>query len=291
MCHIIGIEPQFKNITENGSYIPMTAGQRNQKDNGLDEEDVSSNDNDMTEVKALKLSKAEGFIFPNNDTGRILSAESQVKISNPLVATTDSLATKYDSADESSVCSTHLPPLEKLTGVEPIYGPKTIKLILKSNSTFKPETSKGVTINKPFLALAKDNKNVSASKRNSTPTGKLKNVKIKDDIPLSIHLKSQGGTSSRYKTLRPSKPFPPCIHCGFNDHLSDDCVNYPIYDSFGSYDHDTHGHNRQKPELRPNKDFEAKYNKLKAKLALISSGTSSKSSMVKNKGLVAEAYE
>ncbi|GJX44278.1 hypothetical protein Tco_0260954 [Tanacetum coccineum] len=43
---------------------------------------------------------------------------------------------------------------------------------------------------------------------------------------------------------------------------------------------------------RPTKDFEAKYNKVKAKLALLSSGAStSKSSMVKNKGLVAEAYE
>nr|GEY24747.1 hypothetical protein [Tanacetum cinerariifolium] len=48
---------------------------------------------------------------------------------------------------------------------------------------------------------------------------------------------------------------------------------------------------QQKPELRPNKDFEAKYNKVKAKLALLSSGTSSKSSMVKNKGLADEAYE
>nr|GFD07871.1 hypothetical protein [Tanacetum cinerariifolium] len=46
------------------------------------------------------------------------------------------------------------------------------------------------------------------------------------------------------------------------------------------------------PKLRPTKDFEAKYNKVKAKLALLSSGaSSSKSSMVKNKGLVAEANE
>ncbi|GKB10663.1 hypothetical protein Tco_0844586, partial [Tanacetum coccineum] len=39
-----------------------------------------------------------------------------------------------------------------------------------------------------------------------------------------------------------------------------------------------------KPELRPTKDFEAKYNKVKAKLALLSSSDSaSKASMVKNK--------
>ncbi|GKA30250.1 hypothetical protein Tco_0716555 [Tanacetum coccineum] len=29
MCHIIGIEPQFKSIIKNGPFIPMTAGQRN----------------------------------------------------------------------------------------------------------------------------------------------------------------------------------------------------------------------------------------------------------------------
>ncbi|GKB16112.1 hypothetical protein Tco_0850035 [Tanacetum coccineum] len=47
-----------------------------------------------------------------------------------------------------------------------------------------------------------------------------------------------------------------------------------------------------KPELRPTKDFEAKYNKVKAKLALLSSSASaSKTHMIKNKGLIAEAYE
>ncbi|GJY72781.1 hypothetical protein Tco_0477212 [Tanacetum coccineum] len=49
---------------------------------------------------------------------------------------------------------------------------------------------------------------------------------------------------------------------------------------------------QHKPELRPTKDFESKYNKVKAKLALLSSSASaSKASMVKNKGLIAEAYE
>ncbi|GJT28467.1 hypothetical protein Tco_0908742 [Tanacetum coccineum] len=47
-----------------------------------------------------------------------------------------------------------------------------------------------------------------------------------------------------------------------------------------------------KPELRPQKDFEEKYNKIKAKLALLSScASSSKSAQVRNQGLVAEAYE
>nr|GEU99875.1 hypothetical protein [Tanacetum cinerariifolium] len=168
-----------------------------------DEEDVSSDDNDMTEIKALMaladdenvvigkksakkcqrhksvhscverpwLSEAEGFTLPNYDTCRILPAESQVKITNPSVAITDSSATEHDSADESLVCSTLLPPLEKLAGVELVSRPKTIKSILKSNSTFKANTLKDMTINEPSSAPAKGNKNSLALKNNSAPAG------------------------------------------------------------------------------------------------------------------------
>ncbi|GKB78028.1 hypothetical protein Tco_0944923, partial [Tanacetum coccineum] len=104
----------------------------------------------------------------------ILPAESKIKVTDPLVPVTDSLVIDYDSADESSICSTPLPTLEKLAGVELDFGPKSIKSILKSNSTFKDETLKGVNINEPNSAPAKANKNVSASKRNLAPVGKLK---------------------------------------------------------------------------------------------------------------------
>ncbi|GJY10767.1 hypothetical protein Tco_0378952 [Tanacetum coccineum] len=115
---------------------------------------------DDTKVSILSverrwLSEAKGFIFPNHDIGIILPAESQRNTIDPLVAVTDSSATDYDSADESSVCSTPIPPLEKLVGAEPIYGPKTIKSILKSNSTFKAEALKGVIVNEPSQAHAK----------------------------------------------------------------------------------------------------------------------------------------
>nr|GEV52997.1 hypothetical protein [Tanacetum cinerariifolium] len=300
MYHINGIEPKFKNIIENGHFIPMTLVKECQKDNGQemrertfkivpmmkrirevvkstwmtlkksikprsfsqdfqdspddeedtrssqeymddleeeyfiskfiygqnkgliaeayewDEKDVLFDDNEMTKVKVLMalvddenvvagkesvkrlwLSEAEGFTLTNNDTGRILLADF----------------------------STPLPLLEKLAGTEPIYGPKTIKSILKSKSTFKVETLKRVTINEPSSTPVKVNKDVSTSKLNSAPAG-------------------QGGYSSRSKTPRPSKHFfPPCIHYGFSDHLSDDCKNYPICNIRRSYDHDTYGHN------------------------------------------------
>nr|GEX84301.1 retrovirus-related Pol polyprotein from transposon TNT 1-94 [Tanacetum cinerariifolium] len=49
---------------------------------------------------------------------------------------------------------------------------------------------------------------------------------------------------------------------------------------------------RHKTELRPTKDFKAKYNKVKANLAHLSSNASaSKALTVKNKGLITEANE
>ncbi|GKA23763.1 retrovirus-related pol polyprotein from transposon TNT 1-94 [Tanacetum coccineum] len=277
-----------------------------------DEEEVSSDDNEMVEVKVFMALAEENDavskkgsindewvnISMRKDTPR-LSHKGTHKYSSIVV--TDSSTTDYDSADESSVCSTLLPPLKKLDGV---------------------------IINEPSSALAKGNKSSLASKVNSAPTGKLKSVKIEDDPPLAIlmkelndlklqisknqssyprnnqpqqvpqialqnkynaqfkkelcfvwdlnnhlskncynykrtdhracdhaeyistknmsqHLKSMGRSSSKSKNPRPSKHFfLPCIHCGFSDHLSDNCVNYPICNICGSYDHDTHGHNR-----------------------------------------------
>nr|GFD04840.1 hypothetical protein [Tanacetum cinerariifolium] len=101
------------------------------------------------------LSKAEGFILPNHDIGRILSSEAQRNTTNSSVSITDSSA---------------------LAGAEPISGPKTIKSILRSKSTFKVEALKYVTINKPSSTPAKGNKSSSSLKVHSAPAGKLKSV-------------------------------------------------------------------------------------------------------------------
>nr|GFA65356.1 hypothetical protein [Tanacetum cinerariifolium] len=166
----------------------------------LNEDPSSSGQKDLVFIKSLAddtkvsilgierpwLSEAEGLILPNHDTGRILPTESQRNTTDPLVDANDSSATECDSTNESSVYSIPLPPLKKLDGAKPISRPKTIKLILRLKSTFKAKTLKGVTINKPSAAPAKGNKNSSASKVNSTPAGKLKSMKIKDDPPLAI---------------------------------------------------------------------------------------------------------
>ncbi|GKA75968.1 hypothetical protein Tco_0782346 [Tanacetum coccineum] len=163
--------------------------------NSSDEEEVSSDENEAIEVKALmalaneervsvgkesasnaensnmsitssnkpRLSKAEDSTLPNHDTSKVPSDESQRNTTNPLVAVFDSSTTDYDSTNKSSVCSTPLPPLEKLAGF---------------------------TLKEPSSTPAKDNrKGTSASKTFSAPAGKLKNVKIEDDPPLVTMMK------------------------------------------------------------------------------------------------------
>ncbi|GJQ98503.1 retrovirus-related pol polyprotein from transposon TNT 1-94 [Tanacetum coccineum] len=114
----------------------------------------------ITDSDKPRLSEAEDSTLSNH------SVESQRIIIDPLVVVTDSSATDYDSTDESSVCNTPLPLLKKLDGAKPISGPKTIKSILKSKSTFKAETLKA-------------------------PAGKLKNVKMEDDPLLAIVMKER----------------------------------------------------------------------------------------------------
>nr|GEU31392.1 retrovirus-related Pol polyprotein from transposon TNT 1-94 [Tanacetum cinerariifolium] len=220
----------------------------------------------IPDVERPWFSKAEGFILLNHDTSRILSAESQRNTIDPSVAISDSSTSDYDSADESSICSTLLLPLKKLEVVDPISRPKTIKSILKSKSTLKAEALKRVIINEPSSAPAKGNKSFSTSKVHSAPASKLKSVKIKDDPPLALvmkelnnlklkvskishltpeHLKSLGRASSRSQIPRPLKRFfPPCTHCGGLDHLSNACLYSHVCGLCRSYDHDTNGLNR-----------------------------------------------
>ncbi|GKC19213.1 retrovirus-related pol polyprotein from transposon TNT 1-94 [Tanacetum coccineum] len=151
----------------------------------MDEKRVSSNNNEMVEVKVLMALAEENDAISKE-------AELQRNIIDPLVTVTDFSTTDYDSTHESSVCSTPLPPLKRLDGVEPVSGPKTIKSILRSKSTFKVETLKDVIINKPSLAPAKGNNSSSASKVNSaladcSLVSGLRMLKTYDREPLSAH--------------------------------------------------------------------------------------------------------
>ncbi|GJW17380.1 reverse transcriptase domain-containing protein [Tanacetum coccineum] len=127
----------------------------------FDEEEVSSDDNDVTEVKALMALADEERVSVGKESAR---NDEWIKISisgpkdpvfvkslidNSEVSITGSNKPKLSKAEDSTK-SNHdtgkhpLPLLENLTGAEPISGLKTIKSILKSKSAFKAETSKRI---------------------------------------------------------------------------------------------------------------------------------------------------
>ncbi|GJX39368.1 hypothetical protein Tco_0252671 [Tanacetum coccineum] len=227
----------------------------------------SSTDNSnvsITSSKKPRLSKAKDYTLPNHNTGKVPSNESQRNTTDPSVVVSDSLAIDYDLEDESLVCSTPLPPLEKLAGAKPVFRPKTIKSILKSNSTFKAKTLKGIALKEPSSALAKDNKKCTSTlKTFSAPTGKLKNVKIEDDPPLATVMKELNElklqlskNKSSYSRNHQSQQVPhnslqnryniqfkiSCKLYGQNNHLSENCFHVLFCKKCKRTDHRTCDH-------------------------------------------------
>ncbi|GKB00067.1 putative reverse transcriptase domain-containing protein [Tanacetum coccineum] len=160
---------ELKELTSITEALLNNTSSSGQKDLVFIKSSADNSEVSITGGNKPKLSEAEDSTLTNHDTGKVPLNESQRNTTDYSIVVSNSLVTNYDSADESSVCSTPLPPLEKLTGVKPVFGPKTIKLILKSKSTFKAETLKGIIINEPSLALLEVTKVLQLLKTNSAP--------------------------------------------------------------------------------------------------------------------------
>ncbi|GJR87929.1 hypothetical protein Tco_0211940 [Tanacetum coccineum] len=128
-----------KEGVRNGEWVKISMRKH------VNTEILKENKNLRKELKELTVI-IETWLNSSNRVNQILPAESQRNTTDPPVTITDSSMTDYDSVDEPSVCSIPLPPLEKLDGAEPVFGPKTIQSILKSKSTFKYEALKGLLL-------------------------------------------------------------------------------------------------------------------------------------------------
>ncbi|GKA45018.1 hypothetical protein Tco_0737814 [Tanacetum coccineum] len=92
---ILGIDQLTKDTSSSGP-----------KDSVFVKSSADNSEVSITGSNKSKLSKAEDSTMSNHDTGKVPSNESQRNITDHSVVVSDSSVTDYDSADESSVCST-----------------------------------------------------------------------------------------------------------------------------------------------------------------------------------------
>nr|GEZ62444.1 hypothetical protein [Tanacetum cinerariifolium] len=153
--------------------------------------------------------------------------------------------------------SEHKPELKHTKDFEAKYNKVKAKLALLSSSASTSNSSLGK--NKGLIAETYewDEEEVSSDENEGIEVKALlyKSNKCRlseaEDSTLPNHdtgkvnqyHTGQGEYFSRSRPSRPAISFPACIHYGFNDHQSDDCVYYPICKLYRRYDHDTHGHN------------------------------------------------
>ncbi|GJZ51469.1 hypothetical protein Tco_0605984 [Tanacetum coccineum] len=248
MCHIVGIEPQFKNIILNGPYVPMIAGVRKPEAQWTDDERNAANLDQR--LKSLIMS-----VLPNDQMNFIINCETTI-------STWDHLILYHE-------------------GLSDVKESRVMDLKLCYN-TFK------------FKEDSPDDEDDTRSSQ-----------EYMNDLEIEFHKRAILAKSKRFfkkgtqrfsgaKATDQSE----CHKCERKCHFARDCFSKTSVPSYSSpFQNNSQSKfisssQQHKPELRPNKDFEAKYNKIKAKLALLSSGAStSKSSLVRNQGLFVNAYK
>ncbi|GJY23326.1 retrovirus-related pol polyprotein from transposon TNT 1-94 [Tanacetum coccineum] len=265
MFHIIGIEPQFENIIKNGPFIPMVAGQR--KPGGQWTADERKAANLDQHLKSLIMT-----VLPDDQMNSVINCLTAK-------STWDDLILYHE-------------------GPSDVKESRVMDLKLCYNTLkFKEGESLTQTFTR-YKALMNENTNHVKDSELASLFGKLKyEENLKDSIyeteknkslvsttPLSTALFStsivQDFQDSRddEEDTRSSHEFSSakatdqteCHKCGKKGHFARDC-----WSKTSAY-----------------QDFKAKYNKVKAKLALLSSSASaSKASTIKNKGLIAKAYK
>ncbi|GJT66201.1 hypothetical protein Tco_1017681 [Tanacetum coccineum] len=324
MCHITGIEPQFENIISNGPYIPMAAGQRKpktqwtpeeRKDANLDQYKALMNELVNDGIKLLKLEINTGFInglpkkwlafyqsLKNTNHvkeyelaslfGKLKYEENLIKnIYNTnkektLVPAT-SLSTAFFSTsivqdfqdspdDEEDTRSSQ----EYLNDLKEEYQARA--LLAKSKRFFKKGTQRFSS------AKATDQTECHKCGKN----GHFARLLVKDISSFMLSVRPQA-----YTKVLIAKTYD-----WYEEEVSSNdnevtevkaLMALTVEERVSSLFQPKILHSSEhKPEPRHTKDFEAKYNKVKAKLGLLSLNASAfSSSSGKNKVLIAETYD
>ncbi|GJQ97458.1 retrovirus-related pol polyprotein from transposon TNT 1-94 [Tanacetum coccineum] len=247
------------------------------------EEEVSSDDNEVTEVKALMALTDEENVFVGKESANngewvkisIQKVHTLLEMEdnndrksfldylcidlNYVEEQRNNLLSKHRNLARNNFCEQIPTQKRKILGIDQLTedtsssGPKDPVFVKSSvdNSEVSITSS-----NKPKLSETEDSTlsnhdtgkvPSNESQRNTTDHSAVvsdSSATNYDSADESSYHTSQSKSSSRSRPSRSKIPFSSCIHCGYNDHQSNDYVYYPICEIRGRYDHDTHGNNR-----------------------------------------------
>ncbi|GKA36168.1 hypothetical protein Tco_0722659 [Tanacetum coccineum] len=257
MCHILGIEPQFENIIKNGPFIPMTAGQRKPEGQWTGDERKAANLDQR--LKSLIMS-----VLPDDQMNSVINCLTAKSTWDDLILYHEGPSDVKESRvmNLKLCCNTFkFKEGETLTQTFTRYKALMNELVNDGIKLSKLEINTGF-----IIAVTKEWQSFCQSDDEEDTRSSQEYL---NDLEEEYQARALLAKSKRFFKKGTQSSF---ISITLSTKTSQ-LLSAP------------------KPELRPTKDFKAKYNTVKAKLALLSSSASaSKVLMVKNKCLITEAY-
>nr|GEV08798.1 hypothetical protein [Tanacetum cinerariifolium] len=261
MYHILSIEPQFENIIKNGTFIPMTTGQRKPKGQWTGDERKAANLDQR--LKSLIMS-----VLPDVQINYVINCLTAKSNRDDLILYYEGLSDVKESRVMDLKLCYNTFKFKEDSELASLFG----KLKYEENiidNNYKTKKNKSLVSATP-LSTAFISTSIVQNFQDSP----------NDEEDTKSSHKYMNDLEEEYQArvfLAKSKRFFKKVTQRFSSAKATD---------------QNQCHKCGKKELKHTKDFEAKYNKVKAKLALLSSSASaSKAATVKNKDLIAEAYE
>nr|GEV57888.1 hypothetical protein [Tanacetum cinerariifolium] len=286
MCHIIGIEPQFENIISNGPFVPMKAGQRKPEAQWTaDERKVANLDQ---RLKSLIMS-----VLPYNQINSVINCLTTKSTWDDLILYHEGPSdVKENRVMDLKLCynTFKFNKVESLTQTFTRYKALMNELVNDGINLSKLEINTGFIneLPKKWLSFCQSLRNTNHVKDSElaslfdTPDDEedtRSSHEYLNDLEEEYQSKTLLAKSKRFfkngtqrfssaKATDQTK----CHKCGKKGQFARDCWSKNSVPSYQSpFQPKLFLSSENISEMRNTKDFEAKYNKDKAKLALLNS--------------------